>query len=515
MALNQILKCGKACTVVLQSSSYNTAVTDSGGGNVLDLATNPAYVLVQVTGSSPSGSGVILPQIEGNYAVVNNKCGTAISVQCSIADVTSNVTINNNEVATVWFNGSVYVKTTSTTTALNISAYPADTTPADANILLLQAAGSLYQMSLSTLKSYLGIAASSQSKLLPAVKWLYTNSITQSATPANQDGAVPAAGDRALCVAQPTATQNGVFIVASGAWPRAADMAIGANAADTLIEVSASASGHGGSVWRCTSIPGSDIVNTNNLVFSPYMLNFDAVYGSDIQADSVNKANPKVVYISGDSTGTTHDQTNKMVQVAKTFANRIVAANTLDQIIRETVIDYGGDVEWKHYNNVYGRACKRGELAISDEIVVPSVGTGVTVNLFNFDSFWKVHSGKITVHIHDTNTGKDFSKTMPFSAIYGKRFKLSDGNGSIANSGISSDVNNSGWSGSDVSAPSQSQGQGVWAGGTEPTIAIMPTTWINQYYLMITFGAYTGGPSSFDIMITADIICMDSAVMQN
>lgn len=77
------------------------------------------------------------------------------------------------------------------------------------------------------------------------------------------DGVALTAGQRILVAAQTDAIENGIYIVAAGAWARSADMAVGSNAAGafTFIEQGAAFADSG---WVCTSdaaVVGTDALN--------------------------------------------------------------------------------------------------------------------------------------------------------------------------------------------------------------------------------------------------------------
>lgn len=80
------------------------------------------------------------------------------------------------------------------------------------------------------------------------------------------DGIALVAGNRVLVAGQTTASQNGIYVVAAGAWSRSADMATGSSAAGafTFIEEGTINADTG---WVCSTDPPSDVVGTNPLTF--------------------------------------------------------------------------------------------------------------------------------------------------------------------------------------------------------------------------------------------------------
>lgn len=101
-----------------------------------------------------------------------------------------------------------------------------------------------------------------------SVRVLSSSDITLSGTQ-TIDGIGVVVGERVLVAGQTTASQNGIYVVAAGAWARASDMAGGSSAAGaaTFIEEGTTYSDTG---WVCTSDVGADVVGTNNLAFSQF-----------------------------------------------------------------------------------------------------------------------------------------------------------------------------------------------------------------------------------------------------
>jgi hypothetical protein len=95
-----------------------------------------------------------------------------------------------------------------------------------------------------------------------------TANITLSGTQ-TIDGISIVADDRVLVKDQSTQTENGIYICAAGAWSRAADFATGAAEAGAFTFVE-QGTVNGDNGFVCTSDKGSDIVGTNNIVFSQF-----------------------------------------------------------------------------------------------------------------------------------------------------------------------------------------------------------------------------------------------------
>ena len=95
-----------------------------------------------------------------------------------------------------------------------------------------------------------------------------TANITLSGTQ-TIDGVSVTADSRVLVKDQSTQTENGIYLCKAGAWQRAADFATGAAEAGAFTFVEqGTANGDNGFV--CTSDKGSDVVGTNNIVFSQF-----------------------------------------------------------------------------------------------------------------------------------------------------------------------------------------------------------------------------------------------------
>jgi hypothetical protein len=74
---------------------------------------------------------------------------------------------------------------------------------------------------------------------------------------------------RVLLAGQSTASQNGVYLVHSGAWTRSTDMAAASHAAGSFVFVTGGTS-NANSGWVCSAAAGSDVVGTNSLPFSQF-----------------------------------------------------------------------------------------------------------------------------------------------------------------------------------------------------------------------------------------------------
>lgn len=89
-----------------------------------------------------------------------------------------------------------------------------------------------------------------------AVRLVTTTNVTQSGLTA-YDGVTPSANDRILCTAQTTASQNGIWIAAAGAWTRATDMDASGELVDGTLVPVAAGTANADSQWICTAIGAS------------------------------------------------------------------------------------------------------------------------------------------------------------------------------------------------------------------------------------------------------------------
>lgn len=98
----------------------------------------------------------------------------------------------------------------------------------------------------------LGGGTSSTAALLSAVRVVAVSNITLSGTQ-TIDGVAVQAGDRVLVSGQSTASQNGVYVVAAGAWARSTDFSTaGQMVTGTLVPVYQGTT-YAGSVWQFTT----------------------------------------------------------------------------------------------------------------------------------------------------------------------------------------------------------------------------------------------------------------------
>jgi hypothetical protein len=119
-------------------------------------------------------------------------------------------------------------------------------------------------------KAYVDAAVSGLT-VKPSVLALSTSNIASlSGLATTVDGiALNTDGQRVLLTAQTTASQNGIWVVHSGAWTRPSDFATGSHAAGDFTFVE-EGTVNGDNGWVCTSDPGSDVVDTNSLTWTQF-----------------------------------------------------------------------------------------------------------------------------------------------------------------------------------------------------------------------------------------------------
>lgn len=98
-----------------------------------------------------------------------------------------------------------------------------------------------------------------------AVKAATTANITLSGTQ-TIDGIALVANDRVLVKNQSTATQNGIYIVAAGAWSRATDANLSAEIWGSAVYVQSGGTANGGTQWA-NSNTTSPVIGTDNITF--------------------------------------------------------------------------------------------------------------------------------------------------------------------------------------------------------------------------------------------------------
>lgn len=116
-------------------------------------------------------------------------------------------------------------------------------------------------------KSYVDTIASGLNPRASVKAVATANQVTMTGTAQTVDGvALGTVGDRVLLTAQSTATQNGPWVIAAGAWTRPTDFLAGSDAAAAHFFVQQGAL-YADTGWVCSTNTGSAVVDANNLAF--------------------------------------------------------------------------------------------------------------------------------------------------------------------------------------------------------------------------------------------------------
>lgn len=93
------------------------------------------------------------------------------------------------------------------------------------------------------------------------------------------DGVSLVAGSRVLLTGQTNPIQNGIFVVAVGAWARSADMAAGSDGSGNFTFITEGTT-YNGTGWVCNTPVGSSIVGTDALGFTQFSSAGSGIGGS-------------------------------------------------------------------------------------------------------------------------------------------------------------------------------------------------------------------------------------------
>lgn len=127
-----------------------------------------------------------------------------------------------------------------------------------------------------------------------SVRALATTNVASLSGPQTIDTVSLVAGDRVLLTNQTTSTQDGIYVVAAGAWTRASDYAIGAAVAGSFMFVEEGTNADTG--WVCTNNKGSDVVGTDNLSFTQF-----SGAGSITAGFGLTKTGNTIDFVAGDN----------------------------------------------------------------------------------------------------------------------------------------------------------------------------------------------------------------------
>jgi hypothetical protein len=119
------------------------------------------------------------------------------------------------------------------------------------------------------IKSYVDSVASGFSVKASVSAMSVSNISSMSGLATTVDGVLlNTDGMRVLLNGQTTQTQNGIWVVHSGAWTRATDMVASSSAAGAFVPIVTGGTIYGGQTWACNTPNGSAVVGTNNLTFT-------------------------------------------------------------------------------------------------------------------------------------------------------------------------------------------------------------------------------------------------------
>ena len=230
----------------LPNSRY-LVTSPTPNGITLDLGLDPTVVAIGAPFGSPVAVGTANADgTAGGYARSDHQHNLPFSVlQTVLGGASGAVSFNGQSITSV-------ANPTNATDAAN--KYYVDLTSAGFSIK-----GSVAAMSTSNIASMSGLAT-----VIDGITF-------------NIDGM------RELSNGQSTASQNGIWLVHSGAWTRATDMAAASNAAGAFVPVTGGTT-YGGYTWACNTPNGSAVVGTNNITFtqfsSPISVITDAQHGN-------------------------------------------------------------------------------------------------------------------------------------------------------------------------------------------------------------------------------------------
>jgi hypothetical protein len=270
--------------ILVTKGGTGIATVPANGQILIGNGTN--YTVAAIT----AGTGITITNpTSGNITIAANNSGTVTSItQTSPIAVTNpstgvyNIALNTVPVASGG-TGTVTGSITGTG-ALTFTAGSTDT-----NVVLVPNGNGTVDVSSKKITSVANPSASTDAAnksyvdsvaqgldIKPSVKYGSTGNLALSGTAiTNID--VPSAiasltvGDRVLAKDQTTGTQNGIYVVASGAWTRATDMAAGSDAsgAFTFVQYGSSTSGSlADTGWVQTADPA--VVGTDALVWTQF-----------------------------------------------------------------------------------------------------------------------------------------------------------------------------------------------------------------------------------------------------
>lgn len=224
-------------------------ITGSGGGTPIDLTTDVTNVLPIANGGTNSSTA-----LSGNRAMISSsgKIVEASAITASRALISDSNGLPTHSAVTATELGYVDGVTSSIQTQLDAKLSLSGGTLTGDLTLNADPSSALH----AATKQYVdAVAAGTDPK--PSVKAATTADLTRSGEQ-SVDGVSLTAGMRCLVKNQTDALQNGIYVVAAGAWTRAADMNHWDEVPGAFCFVE-EGSTNAGSGWVCTSIAGGTI----------------------------------------------------------------------------------------------------------------------------------------------------------------------------------------------------------------------------------------------------------------
>jgi hypothetical protein len=288
------------------------ALTIAAGGVTNAMLANPNVVL----GSTTIAQGATVTTVAGLVSVTSTtfvgaltgnastatKLATAVTIALSGGvtgtatpfDGSGNITIPVTAVAassiTGTFSSSHISDLASTVQGYSISSFAAATANINMNGYLINGlAPGVAGTDAVNVNQLSALTANSAAGLTPKDAVRVTTTGTNLATLAGLltiDGVTLAAGDRVLVKDQTTASQNGIYVAASGAWARSYDGIQGDLVTGSMMLVTAGTLWTGSQWWLTTS--GTITIGTTALTFSQYGSNDSVTYGNGLTRVGLN-----------------------------------------------------------------------------------------------------------------------------------------------------------------------------------------------------------------------------------
>ena len=177
------------------------------------------------------------------------------------------------------------------------------------------------------------------------------------------DGSIPAANARILLTGEATASQNGVWQVNSAqtALARPPDYLTGANAAANFVFVDGPGLTNNDQGYLCTSIPGQDVIDTNNTTWAQYTSEGGAVGSLQMGTDSITAASGALSFVNNNLT-----TTGTLTSTGAVHGSLAIQAGN--------IYDSSGQINFSTDNLVTQGAIKAATLTVGAGSIVDSTG---------------------------------------------------------------------------------------------------------------------------------------------